>query len=34
MTSAEYAAERASTISRSSATPSMEVGSGMEEGPD
>ena len=34
MTSTEYAAERASTIATSSATPSMEVGPGMEAGRD
>ena len=34
MTSSEYAAERASTISTASATPSMQVGPGMEEGHD
>ena len=33
MTSSGYAAERASTISTSSATPSTEVGPGMDEGP-
>ena len=34
MTSTAYAEERASTISPSAATPSMEIGPGMEEGPD
>ncbi len=33
MTSEAYAAERAGTISTSAATPSSEVGPGMEEGP-
>jgi gamma-glutamyltranspeptidase/glutathione hydrolase len=34
MTSAEYASERAQTISRDAATPSTDVGPGMEGGPD
>jgi gamma-glutamyltranspeptidase/glutathione hydrolase len=34
MTSAPYAAERAATISMSGATPSEEIGPGMEVGPD
>lgn len=34
MASAEYARERASTISLTAATPSTEVGPGMEPGPD
>lgn len=34
MTSAEYARQRATTISTTAATPSAEVGPGMEGGPD
>jgi len=34
MTSAAYARERASTISHGAATPSSEIGPGMEEGPN
>lgn len=34
MTSAAYAAERAGTIRMDAATPSTEIGPGMEEGPD
>jgi gamma-glutamyltranspeptidase/glutathione hydrolase len=34
MTSAAYARERASTISSGAATPSSEIGPGMEEGPN
>ena len=34
MTSAAYARERASTISSGAATPSSEIGPGMEDGPN